>query len=348
MNGHQHEDFMMQCNLLANQGAGYVGPNPMVGAVLVCNGKMIGAGYHTQFGEAHAEVNCIASVALQNKDLISSSILYVNLEPCNHYGKTPPCSELILKSGIKKVIIGCQDEHALVAGKGIEYLRENGVEVIVGVLDQQCKTINRRFFTFHKNKRPYIILKWAESKDGFTSINNETQTPISCATSQHLSHQWRAQESSILIGFQTAKIDNPKLSARLVSGQQPIRLVLDPKLELSDTLNLKDGTQKTIVFNDHKTETLSNFKLVQVQNWSDIFNKLYEQNILSIIIEGGTKTIQSLISAALWDEARVIKSEIELSNGYRAPALENEKFLYQYPSGTDAIYHYKNLNNTYL
>lgn len=348
MSNHQDIDFMMQALLLANNGAGYVSPNPMVGALLVHEGQMIGAGYHSAFGTEHAEVNCIASVAAENADKIAASTLYVTLEPCNHFGKTPPCTDFIIKNGIKKVVVAAKDLNAKVNGAGIQKLRDNGVDVTEDICTKEATALNRRFFHYHTAKRPYIILKWAETKDGFVSTSNQEQTSISCAKSNELVHQWRAHEDAILVGYQTALVDNPRLNVRHTVGIDPIRIILDPKLSLPEHLHIKDGQQRTIIFNNITQESKPNFELNKADNWAEYLDKAYDMNILSILVEGGPKTINALIELDLWDEARIIKSPIEFGNGYAAAQLKNETFLYQQPSDIDTIFHYKNQSNKFL
>jgi diaminohydroxyphosphoribosylaminopyrimidine deaminase / 5-amino-6-(5-phosphoribosylamino)uracil reductase len=343
-----HINNMMQCLLLATQGAGYVSPNPLVGAMLVHDGNMIGAGYHQQYGTAHAEVNCLASVSTENKHLIAESTMYVNLEPCNHHGNTPPCTDAILAAGIKKVIVGSKDVNEKVNGTGIQKLKENGVEVIENVLEQQCLAVNRRFFTYQSKKRPYIILKWAESQDGFVAVESKERTYLTGEKASKTNHQWRTQEDAILVGFQTALNDNPQLNVRHAEGRDPVRILWDPKLELPASHAIMDGKQPTIVMNDSKVGLENNIRFVKLKSVEELVFFLYENKTLSIIIEGGPKTIQKFLDANLWDEARIIKSEILLENGYRANQLQNEVYMYSNKQGTDEIFYFKNNQNLYL
>jgi diaminohydroxyphosphoribosylaminopyrimidine deaminase / 5-amino-6-(5-phosphoribosylamino)uracil reductase len=343
-----HINNMMQCLLLATQGAGYVSPNPLVGAMLVHDGNMIGAGYHQQYGTAHAEVNCLASVSTENKHLIAESTMYVNLEPCNHHGNTPPCTDAILAAGIKKVIVGSKDVNEKVNGTGIQKLKENGVEVIENVLEQQCLAVNRRFFTYQSKKRPYIILKWAESQDGFVAVESKERTYLTGEKASKTNHQWRTQEDAILVGFQTALNDNPQLNVRHAEGRDPVRILWDPKLELPASHAIMDGKQPTIVMNDSKEGLENNIRFVKLKSIEELVFFLYENKTLSIIIEGGPKTIQKFLDANLWDEARIIKSEILLENGYRANQLQNEVYMYSDKQGTDEIFYFKNNQNLYL
>jgi diaminohydroxyphosphoribosylaminopyrimidine deaminase/5-amino-6-(5-phosphoribosylamino)uracil reductase len=301
----------------------------MVGAVLVYNDIIIGEGYHQQYGQAHAEVNCIESVAAENKHLIEKSILYVSLEPCAHFGKTPPCAGLIIKHKIPNAIIGCRDIFAAVNGKGIEKLKAAGVNVTVGVLENEAIDLNKRFFTFHKQQRPYIILKWAESSNKKISGINGERIFISNEFTNRLVHQWRTEEAAIMVGTNTALKDNPALTARLYPGKNPLRLVIDMDLKLPATLQLFDGTNKTIVFNQQKNEAgeMLSFNKINTEEKTipQILNILYTLQIQSVIVEGGAKLLQSFIDENLWDEARVITNvELKIPEGINAPVLKFE------------------------
>ena len=317
---------MKRCFELANKAMGYVSPSPMVGSVIVYEGKIIGEGYHENYGKSHAEVNAIASV--KDKSLLPKSTLYVNLEPCAHFGKTPPCSNLIIEHKISKVVIGCIDSFSEVAGKGIVKMENAGIEVIVGVLEKESRALNKRFFTFHEKERPYIILKWAESNDGFIAPKNQTAPFwMTSSESKKLVHQWRAEEDAILVGRITAKKDNPSLTVREVEGQNPVRIVIDKDLKLSDELNLFDSDSKTIVFNAIKTEEIDSnyFIKITLNNLiENILSELYKQNIQSIIIEGGRKTLQSFIDENMWDEARIFTANKELTDGVKSPNIKGE------------------------
>ena len=257
---------MKKCLELAKKGIGHVSPNPMVGCVVVFNDQIIGEGYHQEYGTAHAEVNTIASV--KAKSLLSKSTLYVNLEPCTHFGKTPPCCNLIIEHKIPKVIIGCVDTFSAVSGKGIEKMENEGIEVVVGILEKKSRELNKRFFTFHEKKRPYIVLKWAESKDGFIAPKNQTAPFwMTSDESKELVHKWRAEEDAILIGRITAQKDNPYLTVREVNGNNPIRIVIDKELHLSSALNLFAGAAKTIIFNAVKTEEIDSNCFIKIQNY---------------------------------------------------------------------------------
>ena len=323
----QNEEFFMQrCIELASKAMGCASPNPMVGSVIVYNNKIIGEGYHEKYGSHHAEVNAINSV--KDKSLLFKSTLYVNLEPCAHFGKTPPCSDLIIQNKIPEVVIGCVDTFSEVSGKGIERMRSVGIDVKVGVLENESRELNKRFFTFHEKKRPYIILKWAESKDGFIAPKNQTKPFwMTSSESKKLAHKWRAEEDAILVGRITAEKDNPSLTVREVEGSNPIRIVIDKDLKLSADFNLFNNDAKTIVFNQLKSEenNSNNYIKINFNNLTkNILQELHKQNIQSIIIEGGTITLQSFIDKNLWDEARIFTTNKTLTEGVNPPAIEGE------------------------
>ncbi len=343
-----HEFYMQRCLQLAQKGAGWVAPNPMVGAVLVYQDLIIGEGYHMQYGQPHAEVNCINSVAETNRGLIKDATLYVSLEPCVHYGKTPPCTNLIIKNQIKKVVIGCMDPFDAVNGKGAEKLKQAGIEVIGPVLEKDSIELNRRFFCFHLNKRPYIILKWAQSADDFIGLKGE-EISISNAQTQRLVHRWRSEETAILIGTQTAIIDNPQLNNRLATGPNPLRMVIDRRLQLNAALHLLSDEQPTWVFNTVKNDAQGAVNFIQLPELDNLIEPIlsyaYQQQIQSILVEGGAKLLQSFISQSLWDEARVINSKYSINhngvNGIPAPQLMNEQSIQKEQIGTDIIYYYR-------
>ncbi|MEI7801981.1 MAG: bifunctional diaminohydroxyphosphoribosylaminopyrimidine deaminase/5-amino-6-(5-phosphoribosylamino)uracil reductase RibD, partial [Bacteroidota bacterium] len=301
--------LMHRCFELAATGLGQVSPNPMVGAVLIHDGKIIGEGFHQQFGAAHAEVNAIINAEENFPELISKSSLFVNLEPCSHFGKTPPCADLIIQKGIKKVFISNHDPNPLVSGKGIKKLREAGVTVTENILTDEGRELNKRFFTFHEKHRPFIILKWAQTADGFIAPSSGNKMQISSEQSQILVHKWRSEEQAILVGKNTALTDNPQLNVRLWNGKNPIRLVIDSKLSLPNHLHLFDNTIQTIVFNSLKNEEQKNIRLVKFDFAENVLQQilsyLFSINIQSVIIEGGTVTLQKFIDANLWDEARI-------------------------------------------
>ena len=319
--------FMRRCLELAKQGAGYVAPNPMVGAVLVQDGKIIGEGFHQQYGGPHAEVNCINSVREQDKYKISSSVLYVSLEPCSHFGKTPPCSDLIIANKIPEVVIGCRDPFKEVDGKGIEKLKIAGVTVTVGILEKKCRQLNKRFFTFHTKHRPYIILKWAETADGKIAGDGTTRLLISNEQTNRLVHKWRSEEASILVGTNTALLDDPELTTRNWPGPSPVRLVVDMDLKLPAPLKIFNDKQRTVIFNKIKHEEKDHLIYYQVTEdvnlVNQIVNALYQMKIQSVIVEGGARLLQSFIDEEMWDEARIIKNEeLIINNGLAAPELE--------------------------
>ena len=341
------EGYMKRCIELAKSGAGNVAPNPMVGAVLIYENTIIGEGYHEKYGQAHAEVNCLNNVNEKDKSLIEKSTLYVSLEPCAHHGKTPPCSDLIIKNKIKKVVIGCQDVYKEVAGKGIEKLRNADVEVVTGVLENECKELNKRFFTFHQKRRPYIILKWAESVNGKIGSNNNERILISNDYSNRLVHKWRSEEAAILVGTNTILKDNPSLTTRLWEGKNPVRIVIDRELKLSSSFKIFDSKGDKIIFNSIKNSTEQNLRFIKVQHENfleEMIQGLYRNNILSVLVEGGAKTLQSFIDAGLWDEARVITNEkMIIENGNDAPEVKNFLLINQEKYFSDLISYYQKL-----
>lgn len=341
------EQYMQRCLQLAVLGAGNVAPNPMVGAVLVHDSRIIGEGYHQQFGGPHAEVNCMESVAGQDKQFIAHSSLYVSLEPCAHFGKTPPCTDLIIKNKIPRVIIGCSDSFEQVAGNGIKKLQAAGIETQVGVLENECRQLNSRFFTFHEKKRPYIILKWAQSSNGMIASAREGRTIISNEFTNRMVHKWRTEEASILVGTHTARQDDPALTARLWPGNNPLRLVVDADLKLPLHLKLFDGTVKTVVFNFIKHESADNpiyHRLNREENMVEqIVSALYTMNIQSILVEGGAKLLQSFINPGLWDEARIIENgDMMIGEGVHAPVLNNKRLYDKLQLENDSISFFKN------
>jgi diaminohydroxyphosphoribosylaminopyrimidine deaminase/5-amino-6-(5-phosphoribosylamino)uracil reductase len=338
---------MQRCLELAVKGLGNVAPNPMVGCVIVCDGEIVAEGYHEQYGSGHAEPNAIKQVC---DAILKKSTLYVTLEPCSHHGKTPPCADLIINKGVKKVVIGNLDSNPLVSGRGIQKLKEAGIEVEYRVLDKECKELNKRFFTFHEKKRPYIILKWAQTQDGFISRiplpNNKEDNWITGKESKDLVHQWRGEESAILIGYNTALVDNPLLTTRLVEGENPVRLIIDKNLDLPHNLNIFNNDAKTIVFNSIKSSDDDNIRYVRIdfQNMiQEILNECYVLNISSVIIEGGTKTINEFIQKNTWDEARLfVNSNKVFKQGIAAPVIS---FNQSAPTqiGDDLLYTITNL-----
>ncbi|MBF4470416.1 bifunctional diaminohydroxyphosphoribosylaminopyrimidine deaminase/5-amino-6-(5-phosphoribosylamino)uracil reductase RibD [Flavobacterium sp. HJJ] len=331
-----HEKYIRRCISLAKNGLGATYPNPMVGSVIVYDGKIIGEGWHRKAGGPHAEVNAVNSV--QDKSLLSRATIYVSLEPCSHFGKTPPCCDLIIKNKIPNVVIGTVDPFSEVAGKGIKKLIEAGIHVTVGILEEECNELNKRFFTFHQKKRPYIILKWAESQDGFIApLEKSEKKPvwITNTYSRQLVHKWRTEEQAILVGTQTVLDDNPKLNARDWYGNNPVRLVLDQNNRIPKESAVFDNQTKTIVFTDSQNtipEENTTFDSIDFKQniTGQIADSLYIHNIQSVIIEGGLRTLQTFIDANLWDEARIFKGEISLGRGIQAPLLpktDSEKQL---------------------
>lgn len=328
----EHEKYMHRCLDLAALGMGTVSPNPMVGAVIVMDGIIIGEGYHHKYGEAHAEVNAINQVISNfsdSADLLDQSTLYVSLEPCAHYGKTPPCADLIIKHKIPIVRVGCADPFDAVNGRGIEKLKNAGVEVITGILEKECQWLNRRFFTRVQKQRPYIILKWAQTADGFFAPDDSSQHWITGPESRKLVHQWRGEEDAVLVGKNTAAIDNPQLNVRYGQGKSPKRIVIDRRLELNKNLNLFDQSVETLIFNELVTEIDSKNKYIALEDFDRyvpqyILYQLYLQDIQSVIIEGGAYTLNSFIEAGLWDEARIFTGETYLKKGIKAPWITGE------------------------
>ncbi|MEO8147968.1 MAG: bifunctional diaminohydroxyphosphoribosylaminopyrimidine deaminase/5-amino-6-(5-phosphoribosylamino)uracil reductase RibD [Bacteroidia bacterium] len=325
-----HEQYMHRCLQLAELGLGHVAPNPMVGCVIVHNGKIIGEGYHHEFGQPHAEVNAINSV--KDQSLLEESTLYVNLEPCSHHGKTPPCADLIIGKKIPKVVIGCTDTFEKVSGRGIEKLKNAGVDVTANILENESLELNKRFFTYHNKKRPYIILKWAQSADDFIASNNYDVKDIDDRNVQWISnplsrilvHKWRSEEQAIMIGTNTAFKDNPKLNVREWEGQNPMRIVLDKNLRLPEGLNIFKKDIPTIVFTEQKEKSESNLQYIKI-NFDDALNEvmlhLHQLQIQSMIVEGGSELLNSFIKENLWDEARIFTGDQFLVEGIKAPHI---------------------------
>ncbi len=314
--------YMHRALELAELGRGHVSPNPMVGCVIVHNEQIIGEGYHQQYGEPHAEPNAIQSV--KNQDLLPDSTVYVTLEPCAHHGKTPPCAELLANKKIKKVVIAATDSNPLVGGKGINILRKAGIEVISGILEKKARIQNKRFFTMMEQKRPYIMLKWAQTQDGFVARTNYDSKWISNEYSRQLVHKWRTEEDAIMVGTKTAQYDNPKLNARDWEGKNPIRIVIDQQLTLDPKLALFDRTQPTICYNLYKEEASENLNYVKMDAdfaIHDLLHDLYQRKIQSVIVEGGAYLLQKFLQSGLWDEARVFTGHSTFKTGIPAPKL---------------------------
>jgi len=317
---------------IAKNGIGTTRPNPSVGAVIVYQNKIIGEGFTSPHGENHAEVNAINAV--ENKSLLKEATIFVTLEPCSHFGKTPPCADLIVKHQLKQVVIGCLDSNSLVAGKGVSHLENAGINVIVGVLETECRMHHKRFFTVQENKRPYIILKWAETKDGFVApISKNENKPIfiSNTYSQQLVHKLRSAEHAILVGTKTVLADNPKLNVRSWSGENPIRVVLDNTLRISKNSNILDGSVKTIVITEAKDKNIvssKNLIFEEIDFSKNIAKQVCEvlskYQIQSLIVEGGTQTLQTFIDEKLWDEALVFVGNTSFVKGVKSPTITKE------------------------
>lgn len=326
------EKYIKRCIELAQNGLGTTYPNPMVGSVIVYDDQVIGEGWHKKAGEPHAEVNAVKSV--KDKSLLKKATIYVSLEPCSHFGKTPPCCDLIISNEIPNVVVGTVDPNEKVAGKGILKLIEAGANVTVGVLEDECNELNKRFFTFHQKKRPYIILKWAESQDGFLApekADNQDRKPIWITNpySRQLVHKWRTEEQAILVGTQTVIDDNPKLNARDWSGNNPVRVVIDRENKIDKNSFIFDDTVKTIIFSNENKKTSTANTQFEVIDFSkniipEILDVLYKNQIQSIIIEGGRQTLQSFIDENIWDEARIFVGKPSFGNGTKAPIISRK------------------------
>ncbi len=318
----RREEYMRRAIALASLGLGNTSPNPVVGCVLVKDGKIIGEGYHKKYGEAHAEVHAVRSV--KDPSQIPGATAYVTLEPCSFHGNTPPCADLLIKHKVKKVVIGALDPHERVNGTGVQRLRDHGIEVEIGLLENEYQHLNRRFFTYYDQKRPYIILKWAQTADGFIARKNFDSKWISSTQSRQLVHKWRAEEDAILVGKNTAMYDNPSLTVREWHGRNPIRVVVDLNLSLSEKGNLWNDAAPTLIFNSRiskKTDFQEWIKIDPDHYEIELLNQLFEKKITSLIIEGGAKTLQGFIEKNLWDEARIFTSDQEFGDGICAPGI---------------------------
>ena len=320
---HHREDelFMQRALDLARIAQGHVSPNPMVGCVIVYQGQVVGEGWHKKYGEAHAEVNAVNSV--DDQSILKECTVYVNLEPCSHVGKTPPCADLLIDLKVKKVVVANLDSNPLVAGNGIKKLRAAGIEVITGILDKEGRSLNKRFFTFMEKQRPYIILKWAETSDGFIARENFDSKWISNEFSRQLVHQWRTQEDAVMVGTRTAMHDNPQLNVREWTGRNPVRVVLDRFLRLSGKLHVFDSVQSTLCYNVLIHEEHPNLSRIRVEENNFIQNvvqDLHQRKIQSMIVEGGTTTLSLFLDSGLWDEARVFISPKHFEKGVKSPA----------------------------
>ncbi len=368
-----HEKYMKQCLELAWKGFGKVAPNPMVGCVIVYKNKVIGEGYHHLYGGAHAEVNAINSV--KDKSLLKESILYVNLEPCSHFGKTPPCADLIIRYKIKYVIIGCMDPNPLVCGKGIHKLVAAGCDVKVGVMEEECRRVNRRFFSFYEKKRPCVILKWAQTADGYMGkavrkdsfgegipiaigrqkADGKGRIQITGAKAQKLVHKWRSEEQAIMVGTNTALVDNPHLTVRHLKGKNPVRVVIDRDLKIPKSFNLFNRKVPTLVFTSKEKRSDKNIEYVTIDFQKDILDQilteLHKRDIHSLIVEGGAKLLNSFIDNNLWEEARVFtgtKQFAELQTnekGVKAPSIEGE-IVHESKEGKDTLKVFRNSSSS--
>lgn len=321
------EKYMARCIALARKGAGSTSPNPMVGAVIVHNGKIIGEGYHRRCGEAHAEVNAI--LAVKDESLLAESTIYVSLEPCSHFGKTPPCADLIINKRIPRVVVGCADPFSEVSGRGVRRLQEAGVDVVTGVLESEAKELNRFFFTSQTIHRPYIILKWAQSRDGFIdgkrSGSNQLPVILSSPETMRMVHKLRAEVDAIMVGTNTVLNDNPSLTVRHWTGKNPLRVILDRTLRISSDFRVLDSLASTVVFTEKPCESRSGVEYVMADFSSGLLRQvldyLYAKKIQSLLVEGGTQLLNSFIAAELWNEIRVETAHVYLKDGIPAPAI---------------------------
>lgn len=347
-----HEKFMIRCFELAIKGLGYTKSNPLVGALLVHDGKIISEGFHRGYGLAHAESEAIDRVT--DKSLLPLSTLYISLEPCCHYGKTPPCTKLIKSMNIKRVVISTLDPNPVVSGKGLVQLKEAEIDVITGILETEGRWLNRRFFTYHEKKRPYVILKWAQSEDGFMDINRSENHKgihwISHLFNRQLVHKWRSQEMAILVGCKTVQIDDPQLTTRLWHGNNPIRILIDPKCVLSTMFQVFSDNTSVFLFHDTNVKPLVRYpdhvKLVAIDFQSptalnEILYQLYLNGINSVIVEGGKHTIEQFIIHELWDEARVIQGDVLFKNGLKAPVLPQVATFSEQVNNDFIFYYYR-------
>lgn len=351
-NSHQHsqnihsspEIFIRRCNELAETALGFVAPNPMVGAVIVHENEIIGEGFHEKFGGPHAEVNAIEDAHRKGHTAkLGEATLYVNLEPCSHHGKTPPCTELIIRHRIPNVVIGCRDPFTEVSGRGIKTLADAGVNVIEGILEEECRHFNRRFITFHEKKRPFILLKFAQTADHFIAPLTG-KGKISSACTNVLVHKWRSEEQAIMVGTTTARIDNPHLTVRKWPGENPIRIIIDKKLALPTSLNIFDQSAQTLIINGQKSDETGSIEFVFtpfVNLPQELCRILFERNILSVMIEGGSRLLQQFIENDLWDEARIITSPKLFGEGLPAPVINGKMILKMEITGDEIAFYQK-------
>ena len=341
--------FMRRALELAASGRGTVSPNPMVGCVIVYEGCIIGEGWHQKYGEAHAEVHAVNSV--KNHALLKESTCYVTLEPCSHHGKTPPCADLLIDKEVKRVVIATSDPNPMVGGRGIEKLKKAGVAVETGILKEEANLLNIRFFTFIKKKRPYVILKWAQTSDGFIARKNYDSKWISNEKSRQLVHQWRAAEDAVMVGTNTARYDDPALNVRDWQGNDPVRVVIDKKLQLNKKLKLFDRSQLTLVYNLQVTNSDDNLSYVQLPEekfLQCLLDDLYQKGIQSILVEGGAFLLNALLREGMWDEARIFEArEVAFGGGIAAPILK-ERLVESHSIDTDYLKLYKNGSSEFV
>lgn len=346
-----HEQYIRRCLELAQLGKGYVSPNPMVGAVLVHNGRIIGEGWHKEYGKAHAEVNCIESVADIDKQLIPESMMYVSLEPCAHHGKTPPCAERLVKERVKEVIVCNPDPFEKVGGRGMQILHDNNIATTTGILDKEGRWLNRRFFCVQEHKRPYIILKWAQSANGIFAPYGNRRYQISNVYSSSIVHKWRTEEDAIIVGTNTALADDPQLTSRLWEGKNPLRIVIDRSLILPTNLKLFKRETDTWVVNDKKDEQGDNLQYIKLEFdehlLENILQRLYDAKVQSLIVEGGAKLLHTFIAKGLWDEARVITGDKVIEHGIAAPVLTNTAEAFETSLAEDMLHVYVNSDSKY-
>ncbi|MBZ4191140.1 bifunctional diaminohydroxyphosphoribosylaminopyrimidine deaminase/5-amino-6-(5-phosphoribosylamino)uracil reductase RibD [Niabella beijingensis] len=344
--------YMERCFQLAQLGAGHVAPNPMVGAILVHEDAIIGEGYHQRYGEAHAEVHCINNALRLHPELIAKATLYVSLEPCAHYGKTPPCADLIIRHKIPRVVIGCRDSFEAVNGKGIEKLRNAGVEVIEQIADGKAIALNKRFFTFHGLKRPYIILKWAQTRDGIMASEGAERLKITNPVTDRLVHRWRSEEAAILVGAATAVKDDPLLDNRYWFGNPPLKIIVSASGKLPGELQLFHSGDPVWVFNREQAKKEAQAEWIRVEDpdlIGGMLDLLFERQVQSVFVEGGRRLLQSFIDSDLWDEARVITNTGMIAgSGLQAPRLQRQALLQTTVSGSDEIAIYKNMSNQFI
>lgn len=346
----EHEVYMRRCFELAQLAKGYTLDNPMVGALLVHNGRVIGEGYHREYGKNHAEVNCLESVTEVDHHLIAESTMYVNLEPCAHHGKTPPCASRLVKERVKEVVVCNIDPFEKVEGRGMHILHEANISTQRGMLEKEGWWLNRRFFCFHRYQRPYIILKWAQTEAGFFAPIDRSRLQISSEHSKQLLHKWRTEEAAIMVGHNTALGDDPQLTSRLWPGKQPLRMVLDKDLRLPNTLRVFDDEASTWIINSQKEGKKGSSSYVKLpfdNLLPALMKKLHEARILSLIVEGGAHLLQSFVEAGLWDEARIFSANADLYQGIAAPLLPHATKAFEAPVGSDVLHVYTNSNGSF-